>query len=53
MLVLGEPRRPHENYPDDKYVFIGGDFNGHIGRDASIFNSVHGGFGLGASKFLS
>ena len=27
--------------PVDEKVSIGGDFNGHIGRDASIFNSVH------------
>ena len=33
---------------DDEKVFLGGDFNGHIGRDAGNFNSVHGGFGLGA-----
>ena len=33
--------------PDDKKVYLGGDFNGHIGRDADNNNSVHGGFGLG------
>ncbi|XP_057547456.1 uncharacterized protein LOC130826002 [Amaranthus tricolor] len=34
--------------PHDEKVFAGGDFNGHIGRDAGNFNSAHGGFGLGA-----
>ena len=34
--------------PEDEKVFLGEDFNGHIGRDAGNFNSVHGGFGLGA-----
>ena len=34
--------------PEDEKVFLGGDFNGHIGRDADNFNLVHGGFGLGA-----
>ncbi|XP_057529787.1 uncharacterized protein LOC130808326 [Amaranthus tricolor] len=34
--------------PEDEKVFLGGDFNGHIGRDAGNYNSVHGGFGLGA-----
>ena len=33
--------------PEDEKVVLGGDFNGHIGRDAGNFNSVHGGFGLG------
>ena len=33
--------------PEDEKVFIGGDLNGHIGRDAGNYNSVHGGFGLG------
>nr|QIA97904.1 hypothetical protein AP_R.00g000040-v1.0.a3 [Amaranthus palmeri] len=34
--------------PEDEKIFLGGDFNGHIGRDAGTYNSVHGGFGLGA-----
>ena len=34
--------------PEDEKVFLGGDLNGHIGRDASNYNLVHGGFGLGA-----
>ena len=33
---------------EDKKVFLGGDLNGYIGRDAGNYNSVHGGFGLGA-----
>ena len=35
---------------DDEKVFLSGDFNGHIGRDADNFNSVHGGFGLGGKE---
>lgn len=34
--------------PGDEKVFIGGDFNGHIGREADSYELVHGGFGLGA-----
>ena len=34
--------------PEDDKVFLGGDFNGHIGRDAGNYNSIHVGFGLGA-----
>ena len=34
--------------PEDEKVFLGGAFDGHIGRDAGNYNSVHGGFGLGA-----
>ena len=33
---------------EDEKVFLGGDFNGHIGREADNYNSVHGGFGLEA-----
>ena len=31
----------------DKKVFIGGDFSGHIGKEAVNYNSAHGGFGYG------
>ena len=41
---LGELMR---TIPEDEKVFLRGDFNGHIGRDAGYYNSVHGGFGLG------
>ncbi|XP_057522572.1 uncharacterized protein LOC130802577 [Amaranthus tricolor] len=34
--------------PEDEKVFLKGDFNEHIGRDAGNYDSVHGGFGLGA-----
>ena len=33
---------------EDEKVFIVGDFNEHIVRDAGNYNSVHGGFGFGA-----
>ena len=32
----------------DEKVFLGGDFNRHIRRDADNYNSVYEGFGLGA-----
>ena len=28
-------------------VFVGGDFNGHVGSDVGGFGEVHGGFGIG------
>ncbi|CAO2841463.1 unnamed protein product [Amaranthus hypochondriacus] len=31
----------------DEKVFIGGNFNGHIGKEAVNYNAVHGGFGYG------
>ncbi|XP_057543540.1 uncharacterized protein LOC130821778 [Amaranthus tricolor] len=34
--------------PENEKFFLGGDFNGHIGRDARNYNSIHSGFGLGA-----
>ncbi|XP_070054765.1 uncharacterized protein [Nicotiana tomentosiformis] len=33
--------------PPAEKLFIGGDFNGHIGSTASSFSEVHGGFGFG------
>ncbi|KAE8676336.1 General transcription factor IIE subunit 1 isoform 3 [Hibiscus syriacus] len=33
--------------PDDQGVFIGGDFNGHIGSAIDGYDGVHGGFGFG------
>nr|XP_016514938.1 PREDICTED: uncharacterized protein LOC107831667 [Nicotiana tabacum] len=33
--------------PPTKRLFIGGDFNGHIGSAAGSYGEVHGGFGLG------
>ena len=33
--------------PADEKVFIGGDFNGQIGKEAVNYNSVHGRFGYG------
>ncbi|KAE8668068.1 Armadillo repeat-containing protein LFR [Hibiscus syriacus] len=34
--------------PEDQRVFIGGDFNGHIGSATDGFDGVHGGFGYGS-----
>ncbi|XP_070004767.1 uncharacterized protein [Nicotiana sylvestris] len=33
--------------PPTERLFIGGDFNGHIGSAAGSYGEVHGGFGLG------
>ncbi|KAG5576666.1 hypothetical protein H5410_056800, partial [Solanum commersonii] len=33
--------------PNTKKIFIGGDFNGHIGATSNGFDEVHGGFGFG------
>ncbi|XP_076949655.1 uncharacterized protein LOC143622363 [Bidens hawaiensis] len=33
--------------PRQEKIFIGGDFNGHIGKESDGFQSVHGGFGFG------
>ena len=31
----------------EEKIFIGGDFNGHVGNSHSGFENVHGGFGFG------
>ncbi|XP_057526360.1 uncharacterized protein LOC130805594 [Amaranthus tricolor] len=36
-----------DTIPADEKVFIGGDFNGHIGKETINYNSVHGGFVYG------
>ena len=36
-----------QRIPNNEKVFIGGDLNGHVGREASGFELVHGGFGYG------
>lgn len=33
--------------PLDQFLFVGGDFNGHIGARADGYQGVHGGFGYG------
>ncbi|XP_070004871.1 uncharacterized protein [Nicotiana sylvestris] len=33
--------------PPSERLFIGGDFNGHIGSSAGGYTEVHGGFGFG------
>ncbi|XP_019244480.1 PREDICTED: craniofacial development protein 2-like [Nicotiana attenuata] len=38
------------NIPHAEKIFIGGDFNGHIGVDARGYDDVHGGFGFGDRK---
>ena len=36
-----------DTIPTDEKVFIGDDFNGHIGKETVNYNSIHGGFGYG------
>ncbi|XP_070010290.1 uncharacterized protein [Nicotiana sylvestris] len=36
----------HQVPPNEK-LFIGGDFNGHIGSNTGVYDEVHGGFGFG------
>ncbi|WP_375619064.1 hypothetical protein, partial [Bartonella sp. AC134YNZD] len=33
--------------PQNEQVFIGGDFNGHVGRDRGMYDRAHGGHGFG------
>ncbi|MBV8233323.1 MAG: hypothetical protein JO329_25390 [Planctomycetaceae bacterium] len=33
--------------PDKEGIMIGGDLNGHVGKETGIYSSVHGGFGYG------
>ena len=32
---------------DKEFVFVGGDFNGHVGKSREEFREIHGGFGIG------
>ena len=32
---------------DDEFLFVGGDFNGHVGKHSDGFVKVHGGYGVG------
>ncbi|XP_038695529.1 uncharacterized protein LOC119992818 [Tripterygium wilfordii] len=36
-----------QGIPIREKIFLGGDLNGHIGRDSENFDSVHGGYGFG------
>ncbi|XP_070002831.1 uncharacterized protein [Nicotiana sylvestris] len=36
-----------QQVPPNEKLFIGGDFNGHIGSNAGVYDAVHGGFGFG------
>ncbi len=33
--------------PNDQKIFIGGDFNGHVGEGADGYQGIHGGYGFG------
>lgn len=37
-----------QSVPTRENLFIGGDFNGHVGTDRDGFESVHGGWGFGS-----
>ena len=36
-----------QDVPRSEKLFIGGDFNGHIGADSVGYDAVHWGFGFG------
>jgi len=36
-----------QGVPQNEKIFIGGDFNGHIGDKAEGYSMTHGGFGYG------
>ena len=36
-----------QGIPIEEKIFIGGDFNGHVGNSRSGFENVHGGYGFG------
>src|ERR1041384_3289779 len=36
-----------QGIPGDQQIFIGGDLNGHVGKDNNGYGKVHGGFGFG------
>ena len=36
-----------QGIPTEENIFIGGDFNGHVGNSRSGFENVHGGYGFG------
>ena len=36
-----------QGIPNKENIFIGGDLNGHIGRDSQGYEKIHGGFGYG------
>ncbi|XP_070039290.1 uncharacterized protein [Nicotiana tomentosiformis] len=41
-----------QGIPPTKKLFIGGDFNGHIGSSAGSYGEVHGGFDFGDYKVI-
>ena len=36
-----------QDVPQSEKLFVGGDFNGHIGVEADGYDTAHGGFGYG------
>ena len=36
-----------QNILQNEEIFVGGNFNGHIGRKGDRYETVHGGFGYG------
>ncbi|KAL6577303.1 hypothetical protein OROMI_011579 [Orobanche minor] len=36
-----------ESIPNEQFIVLGGDFNGHIGEGEDGYHSAHGGFGFG------
>ncbi|WP_161412682.1 hypothetical protein, partial [Klebsiella pneumoniae] len=39
-----------QRIPLDEKVFIGGDLNGHVGKEIEDFKSIHGGYGFGETN---
>jgi len=40
-----------QDIPHSEKLFIGGDFNGHIGVEADGYDMTHGGFGYGERNY--
>ena len=36
-----------QGIPQDEKIILGGDFNGHVGKEAGQYAGSHGGFGVG------
>ena len=41
-----------QNIPSEEKIIMGGDFNGHVGKDNKSYERVHGGFGFGDRNLM-
>ena len=39
-----------QGIPLEEKIFLGGDLNGHVGKDASGYEGLHGGYGVGVAN---